>query len=276
MAFSLGPVRREEAVSSVVQDRSLDQWWTEPALARWFVAVGTEALRSGILARSSLWVDHDGLVRAGRFRSPVPAPPWGLLEPAAGYGAIVSAATSAFEKAGLTTPYQRLLAAEIDERFRGDLESRASLLLESEVTFGDFLAPKVQSQVGRWAKENAFTVCFSNPPYSKPRKTISLEFALAALEHCDALFLLVHAGFLHGTTRYERFWSRVRRHCFWLRHIADRPQFGVDHEDLRDVTTTPKTDYVAFGILNPTRFPDLSVSVDLDWVSLVAISEEFG
>lgn len=270
MAFSLGPVRSEEAISSIVQDRSLDQWWTEPALARWFVAVGTEALRSGV---------H---VRAGRFdnarfaHNRIPPPPWGLLEPAAGYGAIVSAATSAFERAGLPTPYQRLLAVELDVRLRADLEARVNLFPESEIIFGDFLAPKVQKQILQWTKKNRFTVCFANPPYSKPRKTISLEFALAALEHCDALFLLVHAGFLHGTTRYEHFWRRVRHHCFWLRHIVDRPQFGVEHEDARDAMSTPKTDYVAFGVLNPVRFPDLLVPVDLDWVSLVAISEEFG
>lgn len=261
MAFSLGPVRLEEFVPSVVQDRSLDQWWTEPALARWFVHEGLRALERVLHGQAEAeallraWLPDSGLS--------VPGPRVGVLEPAAGYGALVRAV-------GQEVPGVRLLAVEVDERLRPELDLRAQACAESIVLAEDFLSRSARDSVARWAAGNGLTICFGNPPYSKPRKTVSLEFALAALAYSDALFFLVHAGFLHGLGRYEQFWSQYGRHCFWLRHIVDRPQFGVEHEDGGGLAT-PKTDYVAFGILKARPVP-----VDLDWVSTREIAEKYG
>ena len=61
-----------------------------------------------------------------------------------------------------------------------------------------------------------------------------------------------------------------------MQHIVNRAQFGVEHEDAKEDLSSPKTDYVAFGVLQPVLAVNLRIAPKLGWVALNELQEEYG
>lgn len=169
-----------------------------------------------------------------QFWTPAPVAKWFVdwcrLEPGM---RVFEAGAGAGNLVRAVGPGIALTSYEIDPRFEYQLWcARQHDRHDHEVRIENFLLADVQEA----------DVGYSNPPYSKPFKGIDTAFVLKMLRHVrQRASLLVSAGFLYGTTRYEQIWSKYT--LLRQTNFVYRPEF-TEFVD----ATGPKTNYVALDI----------------------------
>ena len=96
------------------------------------------------------------------------------------------------------------------------------------VQVGDWVSPRSADKLRLWASEfHATTLVIGNPPFSKPRETIGLEFVEQAIQVAaprGIVAFLLPLDFASGVDRATRLHDKFRASCYPLRR---RPSFGT-------------------------------------------------
>lgn len=174
---------------------------------------------------------------------PCRGPRWGVLEPAAGRGAIIDVVLH-----GGLEP-RTVAAYEVHrERFE-ELEDRYRYLASCKNA--DFLTAAVRGEFpGLFAGP---VLAILNPPYTKPRPTIGLEFVEKCLElvgENGCVAALLPLDFATGVERCERIHDRYAGSVYPLRR---RPHFGGPHSGQRPFAwfvwdrVKPKREWMVIG-----------------------------
>lgn len=173
---------------------------------------------------------------------------WVLLEPAAGRGAILDVAIPYLRR---ENPWavKGAWAVELHEGRFLELQAKHSNLC---LLRGDFFALTAVHTIVRnvtWARKLALL----NPPYSKPRDTIGLEFVEKCIELCQPdgfVAALLPLAFCTGVDRSERIHDRYACSVYPFRR---RPHFGGDGSGSRDFAwftwdlASPKREWRVIG-----------------------------
>ena len=165
----------------------------------------------------------------------LPQEPCALLEPAAGRGAILDVL--------LPCPYvQAAWAVELDPTRHQELARKHPGV---SIHRGDFFWMHHVHQA--FQAHPARKLAPLNPPYTKPRETIGLEFVEKCIELCQPagfVAALLPLAFCTGVERSERIHDRYPCSVYPFRR---RPHFGGDGSGSRDFA------WFTFDLLNPKR-----------------------
>lgn len=168
---------------------------------------------------------------------------WAILEPAAGRGAILDALHDSWIQPCTVAAYElhRERFEELAERHRFIVGCKNA----------DFLAADVRSDFpGLFAGP---VLAILNPPYTKPRPTIGLEFVEKCLElvgENGCVAALLPLDFATGVERCERIHDRYAGSVYPLRR---RPHFGGPHSGQRPFAwfvwdrVKPKREWMVIG-----------------------------
>jgi len=162
-----------------------------------------------------------------------------LIEPAAGRGALLGYVLNSVQVCGA-------MAVELHQRRFEQLRAEWGHMVDCRQ--GDFLSMRLDRRSrprGSLRERRALVVL--NPPYSKPRKTIGLEFVARSLQLAEPdgyVAALLPLAFAAGKGRAALHTQRSAS----LHVFAERPGFGGEHD-------TGSKDYAWFiwDLLKPSR-----------------------
>lgn len=144
---------------------------------------------------------------------------WTIIEPAAGRGALLGPLLS-----GLNPKSVQAIELHAGRFAELEAEYGSGGRQWADCTQGDFLAMPFEPSSSRECRLVAM-----NPPYTKPRKTIGLEFVEKALQIAapfGAVAALLPLDFATGVERCERIHDKWKCSVYPLRR---RPHFGGPH-----------------------------------------------
>jgi predicted RNA methylase len=150
---------------------------------------------------------------------------WVIIDPGCGCGDVSIVAA----KSGMTVRYLQGLdihegrAAICAERYDQEIPD-----IPHSVQVGDWTAPTAAGRLREWANTfNASVLVLANPPYTKPRETVGLEFVQQAIRVAaprGIVAMLLPLDFAAGVVRAEAVHDKWCASCYPLRR---RPQFGT-------------------------------------------------
>lgn len=149
---------------------------------------------------------------------------WVIIDPGCGCGDVAVVAG----KSGM--PIRYIQGVEIHEVraeiARENFDAQIPDIPHS-VQVGDWVSPRSADKLRLWASEfHATPLILGNPPYSKPRETIGIEFIEQAIQVASPrgiVAFLLPLDFAAGVERSTRIHDRYKASCYPLRR---RPSFG--------------------------------------------------
>jgi predicted RNA methylase len=157
-----------------------------------------------------------------------------VLEPAAGTGALVRAATNAGAE---------VEAWEIDPRYEADLHAAGAVVVQIE----NFLRAMP-------AQPGFFDYVLANTPYEDGR---DVDFVLHGLKFAPTYIGIFRSALVHGEERYESLWRWVD--IVRGKWLVKRPSFGVGASN----SNTARSDFCALELRARKRARKLDEDMNL-------------
>lgn len=164
-----------------------------------------------------------------------------LLEPSAGRGALLDVVVPHLTPCG-SRRLQALWAVELDPVRHAELATKYP-----GAALGDFFELGAVHDAFSSHPSSSRKLVVMNPPYTKPRETIGLEFVEKCLDLCQPdgfVAALLPLAFCTGVDRSERIHDRYACSVYPFRR---RPHFGGESSGSRDFA------WFTFDLANPKR-----------------------
>lgn len=148
---------------------------------------------------------------------------WTLIDPGAGTGCVGLAAIACGVKpaAVLAVDVHAGRAAKCRQAYAGKVDAPV------DVAVDDWTNTSMVERVSKWVDRMGYPpLIIGNPPYTRPRPTIGLEFveqSIAVAGRHGVVAMLLPLDFAGGVDRYDRVHALHKCSCYPLRR---RPVFG--------------------------------------------------